>query len=392
MRISYSRIDTYQRCPHKYELAYVQKVPVPEPGIFALGSAVHDALKFMHAPGRLELPSLEAVIEEYCRSFEARARTVGEEEKGRLFESGAAMLTRHYGKAGSQPDEGRVVGNVELDFALPFGNGHSVCGRIDRIDVLPDGSLEVIDYKTGRRMPSQLDVDKDLQLAIYRLASETLLYPGREVTASLYYVNHGVKISADRSPEVLERAKAEIAEAVAGIEREEFAPKVGNHCDYCEYRRSCSVFRPVEAAEEERLSIEEMIRDYDRVDRELAELRAEEKESKARLGELEGAILEWFEAHDTGFYEVGGTSVIRDIRTRTSYAVEKVKEALEPLGLWEGVVKESVTKAAIEQLLKDENLSSETRTRLREAMETESRPVIKLTRATGDDEEDAELS
>lgn len=47
-------------------------------------------------------------------------------------------------------------------------------GKIDRVDVLPDGMVEIIDYKTSEKVPSQKEVDKDVQLTFYALAATTI--------------------------------------------------------------------------------------------------------------------------------------------------------------------------------------------------------------------------
>ena len=48
-------------------------------------------------------------------------------------------------------------------------------GRIDQINPLPDHSVELVDYKTGRP-PSQKDADKSLQLSVYALAARDQMH------------------------------------------------------------------------------------------------------------------------------------------------------------------------------------------------------------------------
>ena len=60
------------------------------------------------------------------------------------------------------------------DGSPPF----TIRGQIDRIDRLPTGGIEVIDYKTGR-LESQKGVDESLQLSIYALAAATRWASGR---------------------------------------------------------------------------------------------------------------------------------------------------------------------------------------------------------------------
>ena len=45
-------------------------------------------------------------------------------------------------------------------------------GRADRLDRAPDGSLIVVDFKTGATVPSKAAVAENAQLAVYQLAME----------------------------------------------------------------------------------------------------------------------------------------------------------------------------------------------------------------------------
>ena len=66
----------------------------------------------------------------------------------------------------------------EVDFELSVdvsGGAPAVfTGKIDRIDRLPGGGIEVIDYKTGNP-GSQKGVHESLQLSIYALACRDAL-------------------------------------------------------------------------------------------------------------------------------------------------------------------------------------------------------------------------
>ena len=62
---SYSKVDTYKKCPQKYNYRYVQKLPIPERDIkpddaLVVGSAMHKGL---------ETNSIEQALFEYSRNF-----------------------------------------------------------------------------------------------------------------------------------------------------------------------------------------------------------------------------------------------------------------------------------------------------------------------------------
>ena len=68
-------------------------------------------------------------------------------------------------------------------------------GSIDRIDRLPSGGIEVIDYKTGR-VSSQKGVDENLQLTIYALTCRDALGLGTPEKVTLYFTESAARMSA----------------------------------------------------------------------------------------------------------------------------------------------------------------------------------------------------
>ena len=112
-------------------------------------------------------------------------------------------------------------------------------GRIDRVDRLPDGGYELIDYKTGTYLPSQEEFDQDLQMSIYCLG----LYHQRAIFASKLtacYLQAGEKLTTTRSKEDLDVAVEQIKETIAQIEgTEQFKPRVNPFCTWCDYLEIC---------------------------------------------------------------------------------------------------------------------------------------------------------
>ncbi len=89
----------------------------------------------------------------------------------------------------------RVPVEVEVPFATEIG-GVVVRGRIDAVFANPDGSYEVVDWKTGRR-PTDPDAvaAASVQLATYRLAWAALAgVPVARVRAAFHYVAEQVTL------------------------------------------------------------------------------------------------------------------------------------------------------------------------------------------------------
>ncbi len=116
---------------------------------------------------------------------------------------------------------------------------------MDRVDEKGDGTIEIVDYKTGRNMLSERELQNNLQLTIYALAAtkihEPLFYKNPEnITLSLHYLETGKIISTARTKEQLEKAEEELLEKAKAIEQSDFACSKSLFCKDCEYSMFCS--------------------------------------------------------------------------------------------------------------------------------------------------------
>ena len=134
---------------------------------------------------------------------------------------------------------------VEEPFILRLTPDLKIAGRIDRIDKLEKG-IELIDYKTGYKTPTQKEVDNNFQLTVYALAATNqgvLNKKPEELTLSLYFLENGTKIKTKRTKEQLKQAEKEIIKIAEEISESDFSPKVSNRCDFCEYRMLCDAWK-----------------------------------------------------------------------------------------------------------------------------------------------------
>jgi len=117
-------------------------------------------------------------------------------------------------------------------------------GRIDRIDQTDDGSLHIIDYKTGR-MPEKVDY---FQLLLYAMIlSRTLTYSVSKV--SYLYLDDGVWHTFDIAEGDLQETRGRVLEVARVIEHEtEYPELVGPLCRFCDFLQICDArteFEPV---------------------------------------------------------------------------------------------------------------------------------------------------
>jgi superfamily I DNA/RNA helicase/RecB family exonuclease len=231
LSLSASDLDLYLTCPLKYKFGRVFGIP-QEPTINQrFGILIHNVLERFHKEGEEEgLPRLMDL-------FEAgwRRAGFGSSDDELQFRDRAREAMRLYWER-EREAEGKPVW-LERKFDIRIGE-HYVRGRVDRVDRLPSGSHELIDYKTGERK-SEADLASDLQLALYRLAAREA-WDLEASAGSYYYVLDGDKVAAPIRPDDAERVERTVLQVGEGILGQDFEPRPSpTVCGWCDYRLIC---------------------------------------------------------------------------------------------------------------------------------------------------------
>ncbi|MCK9379084.1 MAG: PD-(D/E)XK nuclease family protein [Candidatus Moranbacteria bacterium] len=331
MRISYSALGTYQNCPLKYKYQNIDKIREPKSKEAVFGTIIHSALKFAHTPGILS-PTLEQTLDFYSRSWNSDVFEVEAEERA-AFSQGVEMIRKYYEK--NNIAQINIV-DLESRFSLDL-EGNIISGIIDRIDKTEDG-YEIVDYKTTKKMPSQEKIDNDLQLSVY-LKAFLSRYPEeaknlKKIKVSLYFLKHGVKLSATRNQKQLQEVDDLFLEVIGQIEEGKFEPNVTPLCAWCGYQKICPMWKH-KFKDTRKIDTEE-------VNQAIAEYIAAKDESKSiryKIAELQEKISQYM--NQEGVERVFSNSgiIARTLRATYKYDDKKVKEILEPLGQWDNVIK-----------------------------------------------------
>lgn len=376
MRISYSQFAAYCRCPHLYRLQYVDKIAVPVGPELHFGAAVHDALNRMYDPGQLEMPELDEVVAAFLRSWRGREAQVPEPRRRAYFEQGVQLIQSHHAKY-SGANGNRRTAATELRFSIALPGEHKLHGRIDRVDVLPEKKLEVIDYKTSRRMPPQEVVERNAQLAIYRMAADAL-YPGFDVTTTLFFLLHDHQMQTIQSAEFLEETRSEILETIARIDLAEFEPDPGPHCDWCAFRSHCDLFRAPVEPEDLEIDIAAALGQY-------VEASTAEKEASERKAAAQQLIHDYLDRCEAERVESSGYVAERRAQKRVRrWDVARLRELLEPIGKWDAVAQ--ANSSAVRKLLGDPSVPRELKRSLEAAAEYAETRVLRVKQLTEDEE------
>lgn len=250
-RFSFSQLAAYSTCPLQYKFAFVMKVPAPtDKASLIFGRVLHNTLYDFLLPllpgnNRLQaslfsapatapaLPGLARLREIYASRWnpdgypDTKTRT-------EYYRKGEKIIETFYQQLAGQ--SAPQVLFLEKDFSFRLGND-VLKGKIDRLDRLNDGRVEIIDYKTGNPK-EKLAYDDKRQLLLYHLVAEQLF--GLQVGAlSYYYLENGSKASFTAKPQDLEKLQSEIKEEIAAIKELRFAPTPSEMCKFCDFKDIC---------------------------------------------------------------------------------------------------------------------------------------------------------
>lgn len=244
LRFSHSALDSFKTCPRKYEYNYILSIPQPPSGAASFGSSLHNTLNEFY---KLVSQSKQAsLFEDYTEDLSLnRLLTIykdkwisagyeSREHHDSLKKRGGEILAKFYEHF---KDEVTRIEFLEKGFKLKMGK-YTITGRIDRADRLPDGTLEVIDYKSGKAK-TQKDVDTDQQLMIYALATkECFGLPASKLT--LYFLDEDLKVSTEPDADKLEKLREGVIETADKINESDFAPTPSKFvCQWCPYNKIC---------------------------------------------------------------------------------------------------------------------------------------------------------
>lgn len=246
--LSPSRAADFLSCALMYRFRTVDRLPEPSSPDAVRGTLVHKVLEDV-----FDLPAAERTRERaramleptwaVLQAEEPRASGVLEGlDEAAWLESGRDAIDQWFGLEDPtrlEPAEREAFVECLLD------DGLMLRGVIDRIDVAPDGSVRISDYKTGRAVAEGFEARALFQLRFYGL----MIWRTRGVVPSvirLVYLGDGQIVSYEPDEADLlatERKIQAIWSAIrAARETGDYQPSPGRNCDWCAHHALCPVF------------------------------------------------------------------------------------------------------------------------------------------------------
>jgi superfamily I DNA/RNA helicase/RecB family exonuclease len=202
-----------------------------------LGSAIHAfAAKMVQEPGTTK-EDLIANLENSWKLIDPDSGWVSASH----LENAVTMLEKF---VEYHRESKRTVVDAEIRFDVKLGRAR-IRGSVDRLEVEADGSLFIIDFKTGGAAISLKEAKENLQLASYQVgiaeggftqgtvsAGAELVYLGTSTAGATLRPQHVIDVEA---------TKEKLNEIAEGMGAAHFFATVNKRCKGCPVRKSCPV-------------------------------------------------------------------------------------------------------------------------------------------------------
>ena len=262
IELSGSALESILRCPRQWFLTRRARADAGTSGAQSLGSLIHLLVQHAVTEG-LPLGTLSQRLDDVWQHLRFDAGWLAASER----DEAEAALTRF--AAWHDHDRGREVLGVEVPFRHLIevdGDPVVLVGTVDRLELDASGRVRIVDFKTGRTVPTAAAAAASDQMGLYQLAVSTgafdSLTPSAAVAgADLVYLRRndgstpfpkvlsqpslddhphpGVVGHADGSPLRPTWVHDRIAEAVGIIRDERFSAARNPGCQFCAFRLGC---------------------------------------------------------------------------------------------------------------------------------------------------------
>jgi DNA helicase-2/ATP-dependent DNA helicase PcrA len=233
-RLSASAVESYETCPLQFKFEREWKLSRQVHAAMQYGASMHRVLRTYFDSVRVGRKKTDEEVIQLFQDDLAATGIQDDYQRDLYLKQGLQQLKDFL--AGTRLTPPPDVLHTEEWFDVQIA-GTKVAGRIDRIDRNPDGSVAIVDYKTGKAR-SQEDADESLQLSIYAMAAHEKW--GYRVGALVFHNLEGnVPVFSKRSEFQLAEARERVLAVARGIAEGNFEPKLDYHCNFCAFRGLC---------------------------------------------------------------------------------------------------------------------------------------------------------
>lgn len=248
MRLSYSRLDVYRKCYRRFDLQYNKNLPVPVTGPLRIGSAAHE---FMHQYAENCLAKKVGIDLDF--GMELRSKIINTmtniediDDLGSIIER--VLETYCFDRSDRDSKiylEQKFAFDKKWDLVSwddPLAKFRGIIDRYERFK----NYIEIVDYKTDRRIRNNAEVQNDMQLKLYAFILWLLYREANvvKVNVSLDFIRYGKRVGPfEYYPDNLAELQGYFDNLFVEIDdRKDWYPQIGDHCEYCPFLGECDLY------------------------------------------------------------------------------------------------------------------------------------------------------
>lgn len=249
--LSPSRLNDYLKCPRRFFYIKVMGIDIEDKewDNANFGTVMHaifeTSVRVAKKTGTY--PSLDDGIKLFEKLMNETPFS-SEAKKEMFLKRGKNALGNYYPRFTETSPE--RIEDIEMTLDAVQVGENFISGKIDRIEVNPDGTYELYDYKTGKPVnetkvaPGEEKEGYYNQLCFYKYAFEKLT--GKQVvkTGLIYVENHQKNVYKEltaKDTEYIENKIKEVYENINALKFDAVCDEKSDNCKYCEYKQLCNL-------------------------------------------------------------------------------------------------------------------------------------------------------
>ncbi len=316
-----------------------------------LGNNIHNALEEWRRPnpetGKVRRPLLKKLLELYDEESSKN------EVNFDMYEDGKQMIKRWFVERGGRKVKVLAVEQAIGSHKAPhkLSNGTPIFGFIDLVLEHPDGTIELLDYKSQRKPIKQEEADSNIQAGIY-IAAAKEIWPNRDIIFTFDLLRYGT-VTTIWSDERIESFKAWLKGQYEWIQSvTDPVPTIGDGCKWCPFVDICPTAQDLIMNGSWDLVVPDDPTSLDQNEMltTLASVKAAQSILTKKRKQIEETIKqEWFDMQSGGEpVQTADWKVTYDDRTRTEYIPSEVQRIIGATAY--GQVS-TLSKTAVERIL-----------------------------------------
>ncbi|RYG26929.1 PD-(D/E)XK nuclease family protein [bacterium] len=239
--LSPTKITTYLACPVKFKWTYIDargRWYLRSKSYYSFGTSLHRALERFHDSGDVGVQTTEEAVAALEESWvDAGYRSA--DEAAEALGEGREIVARYVEE---QLRTGKKAKTLFTERQMRWDLGEfALIGRLDRLDEHEDGTLEIVDYKSGRSEVDPEEVRNDIAMSCYGLLVRRK-YPDQPVVGTIVAIRTGASGSAAWSDEelnVFEEDLKKLGTEILTEDYPELRPVYKPLCPHCDFLPLC---------------------------------------------------------------------------------------------------------------------------------------------------------